>query len=129
MRCNETNRYELREFLIKVRTMHGLGIVEFARLIGLKYSIWQQIEDESKKLGSRSLRKIAEALELSPDVVSAILDPKAGLVKLPPPESIILKKPEPEREIIVDIETANKMMDIVSTAGPLPLSQVLQLLR
>lgn len=128
MRCNEMNRYELREFLIKVRTSHGLGIVEFARLIGLKYSIWQQIEDETKKIGGGSLKKIAESLSLSRDVVSAILDPEAQLVKFPPPESITLEKPQVEgREMLIGPETLHEMMAIVSAAGhPLPLSTILQ---
>lgn len=95
---------------MKVRTQRGLGIVEFAPLIGLKYSIWQQIEDGSKRLGSRSLRKIAAAVNLSQDVVAAILDREALPVKLPSPESVRLTGwAATIPDILIDFETASKM--------------------
>lgn len=130
MTVSVENQARLRVFLTKVRTRNGLNVSEFAELTGLK-SMFKAFIRGEKQLGSHSIRVVAERLSLSPELVSALLDPDAPPAKFPQPESVSL--PVADRptvaNVFIDFEAAKKMMRAVSIAGkPIPLSQLLQLI-
>lgn len=131
MTASVKNQAKLRVFLTKVRTRNGLNVSEFAELTGLK-SMFKAFIRGEKQLGSHSIRIMAERLSLSPEIVSALLDPDAPLAKFPPPESVNLPIAGETlilADVFIDFEAASKMMSAVSAAGKaVPLSQLLQLI-
>lgn len=131
MPASVKNQCQLRTFLTAVRTRHGLTQEEFAVLVGLKGSMFSAFERGERALGYRSMRSIARKLALNSDIVAAMLDPKAPPVRLPSPKSITLRTATAREhavpEIMIDLETAAKMIGAISAAGrALPLTELLQ---
>lgn len=125
------NQARLRALLIEVRTRHGLSQEDFAPLVGMGHSMLSSFERGKQDLGYGSMRKVAKALSLNPEMVAAMFDVKAPPIRLPSAKSISLPVkvpvPGPISDMLIDLETAAKMIGAISAAGrALPLAQLLQ---
>ncbi|NNM83595.1 helix-turn-helix transcriptional regulator [Candidatus Parcubacteria bacterium] len=130
MSVNVENQERLRNFLKEVRMHKGLSSVGLGKLIGMQKSMIQAFEKGGKSLGHQSVRKIGRRLKFSSAMVAALLDPEAGPIDFPAPESVVLEAPDSDEDILIDLEKAEKIMELVKIAGkPIPLSMLAYLVR
>ncbi len=129
MSVNKENQERLRLFLKEVRMHKGLSSVALGKLIGMQKSMIQAFE-KGKSLGPQSVKKIGRRLKFSSAMIAALLDPEAGPICFPAPESVVLEVPDPAEDILIDLEKAEKIMELVKIAGkPIPLSMLAYLVR
>lgn len=64
---------ELKDLLKKYRCDHALTQNDIAWKIGINRSLYNQIENGKKDIGSRTIQKIAKVLKITPDNVVDLL--------------------------------------------------------